>query len=126
MDRNENPNLMRIHLNSVGRINGSIATLKSRQSPEKENEMSVNIKPNGRSSSDGYEWDGKIVKPYGRSSSDGWEFDGRNFKPYGRSSSDGYEWDGRVLKPYGRSSSEGWEANGAVPIPVWALVLNLI
>ena len=70
--------------------------------------MSVNIKPYGRSSSDGYEWDGRVLKPYGRSSSDGYELDGRN------------------IKPYGRSSSDGWEADGAVPIPVWALVLSLI
>ena len=63
-----------------------------------------------------------IIKPWGRSSSDGWEWDGRILKPWGKSSSYGWEFDGRILKPWGKSSSYGWEVKGGrVPIPVLAL-----
>lgn len=86
--------------------------------PSQEREkIDVTIKPYGRSSSDGYEWDGEFLRPYGMSSSDGWELIEQIFKPYGRSSHEGYEWDGIILKPYGKSSPDGYEWNGKILKP---------
>lgn len=62
------------------------------------------------------------IKPYHGSSSDGWEWDGKILKPYHGSSSDGWELDGWALKPYHGSSSDGWETDGDVPVPVLALI----
>jgi hypothetical protein len=75
---------------------------------ERRKTMSVTIKPWGRSSSEGYDWNGRILRSWAGSSANDWE------------------WDGKYLHPWGRSSSEGWEADGPVPIPVWALILGLI
>lgn len=95
----------------------AILASSTNESRSNAGKISAIIKPYGKSSSDGFEWDGKILKPYGRSSSDGWELDGEIFKPYGQSSSDGYEWDGRFLKPYGKSWSDGYEWDGRILRP---------